>query len=256
MGGVSNSYPVSLGRAATAELRAAAAGFAVPKRIQGNILAARERALLIWLCGKAPAWVTPDRLTAVGFVGAAVAALGYAASGLTPKCLFLASLGFVINWFGDSLDGSLARHRKIERPRYGFFLDHSVDAINNLFFLFGLGLSPYVSMGSALFLLCGYYLLSIHVFLRAHVDGELPLAYGFIGPTELRLTAIAFNCAIYFIGPLHLTVAGDKVSAYSLFVAFVGAALIAVFVVDLYADARRLKRQDKALRAQRASTRQ
>ena len=112
-----------------------------------------------------PAWVTPDRLTAVGALGAIVTASGYVASRWAPGFLFLASLGIVMNWFGDSLDGSLARHRRVERPKYGYFLDHSVDAANNLVFAIGLGLSPYVSMAAALFLLCSYYLLSIRVFL-------------------------------------------------------------------------------------------
>ena len=102
--------------------------------------------MLDGLCRRMPAWVTPDRLTALGFVGAAISGLGYVASNRSPLFLFLASLGMMVNWFGDSLDGSLARHRRIERPRYGYFLDHSIDAIDSLIFALGLGLSPYVGM--------------------------------------------------------------------------------------------------------------
>ena len=156
------------------------------------------------LCRKMPRWVTPDRLTAVGTIGAASSALGYVASNWRPEFLFLASFGVVVNWFGDSLDGSLARHRRIERARYGFFLDHSVDAINNLIFAVGLGLSPYVGMDAALFLLCAYYLLSINVFLTAQTNREFQLTYGYFGPTELRLLAIAFNCSSTWSGRLSL----------------------------------------------------
>jgi phosphatidylglycerophosphate synthase len=192
-----------------------------------------------------PEWVTPDRLTAVGAIGAAIAATGYIASNWVPGFLFLASVGVCVNWFGDSLDGSLARHRRIERPRYGYFLDHSVDAANNLVFAIGLGLSPYVSMSAALLLLCSYYLLSIRVFLAAQVVREFHLAYAYVGPTELRLLGIAFNCAIYFVGPLATDLGGQRISIYSLLVLLEAAAFIAVFVCEVCATARKL-RSDEA----------
>lgn len=104
-----------------------------------------------------PDWITPDRLTAIGSAGAALAALGYVGSWWSAKFLFVSSLGLVINWFGDSLDGSLARYRRIERPGFGYFVDHAVDALNMLVFALGLGLSPYVGMAAALLLLCSYF---------------------------------------------------------------------------------------------------
>ncbi len=191
-----------------------------------------------------PDWVTPDRLTAVGALGAIITASGYVASNWTPGFLFLASLGIVVNWFGDSLDGSLARHRRVERPKYGYFLDHSVDAANNLIFAIGLGLSPYVSMAAALFLLCSYYLLSIRVFLSAQVTRELDLTYACVGPTELRLLAIAFNCGVYLVGPLGLTVGGSEVSVYTLLVLLEATAFLAVFLAEVHAMARRLRLQE------------
>lgn len=218
--------------------------FEPPSRIQTSILATRERMLLNHLCRSLPSWVTPDRLTAVSALGAVVAALGYFASNWTPAFLFLASLGIAMNWFGDSLDGSLARHRRIERPKYGYFLDHSVDAGNYLIFSVGLGLSPYVSMDAALLLLCGYYLLSIRVFLCAQTHREFDLACAFIGPTELRLVTVAFNCAVYFVGPLDFTFGGTTGSVYSLLVALEAVAFIAVFAVEVYATARNLRLQD------------
>ena len=241
---MSNAHSVPPAQAADVGQLKSGGEFRSPDRILTSVLAARERALLNNLCRRMPEWVTPDRLTAIGALGAALAGLGYVASNWAPAFLFAASLGIVINWFGDSLDGSLARHRRIERPKYGLFLDHSVDAANNLIFAVGLGLSPYVSMGAALFLLCSYYLLSIRVFLCAQISREFNLTYAYVGPTELRLLVVAFNLGVYFIGPLELSIGGSKISLYTLLVLLEAAAFIAVFVVEVYATARKLRLQD------------
>jgi phosphatidylglycerophosphate synthase len=241
---VSNARSVPPAQAADVVRSRSAGDFKSPTRIQTSLLAARERALLDHLCRKAPAWVTPDRLTAVGSLGAVIACSGYVASNWAPAFLFLASLGIVINWFGDSLDGSLARHRRIERAKYGYFLDHSVDAANNLIFAIGLGASPYVSMAAALFLLCSYYLLSIRVFLSAQINREFNLTYAYVGPTELRLIAVAFNCGIYLLGPHYFGFGGATVSVYSLLVLLEAAAFTGVFVFEVYATARDLRRED------------
>ena len=241
---MSNGRSLSLEDAGEIGLRRVA-DFKSPNRIQTSILAARERGLLDTLCRRMPAWVTPDLLTAIGAFGAAIAALGYFASGWRPEFLFLASLGVVVNWFGDSLDGSLARHRRIERPRYGFFLDHSVDAINNLILAVGLGLSPYVSMDAALFLGCSYYLLSINVFLTVQTERELQLSYAYFGPTELRLLAIVFNSFIFVVGPWETDVTGSKTSVYTLLVVLEATIFIVVFISDVFVKARNLKSLDQ-----------
>jgi archaetidylinositol phosphate synthase len=238
---VPNAHDVSLERALDAGPREPARDFKSPDRIQTNILAERERALLIRLCQRMPDWITPDRLTAIGSVGAAIASLGYIASNLRPEFLFVSSLGVLINWFGDSLDGSLARYRNIERPKYGFFVDHSTDAINDLIFALGLGLSPYVSMDAALFLLCSYYLLNIHVLLLSQVNRQLTLNYVHVGPTELRLLVISFNLFIYFVGPVQFFLTGVKISVYSLMVSFEATAFVAVVLFDYYRTAKKLR---------------
>ena len=225
------------------------------RRIQTNFLAAGERTLLDRLCRSLPGWVTPDRLTAVGWLGAALAALGYVACHWRPEFLFLASLGVAINWFGDSLDGSLARHRGVARPRYGYFLDHSVDALSMLVFAVGLGFSPYVNMTAALFWLCGYYLLGIQVFLSAQVNREFHLARVYVGPTELRLLTIAFNTAIYWMGPRTLTFGGSTVSVYSAMVLLEGVAFVTLFILDLYSTADKLRRQETRANAATAAIR-
>jgi phosphatidylglycerophosphate synthase len=218
--------------------------FSSPSRIHMSLLADRERLLLNRLCHWMPQWVTPDRLTAIGSVGAVVTAAGYVASNLQPEFLFLASFGIIINWFGDSLDGSLARYTGIERPRYGYFIDHSVDGLNNLVFAIGFGLSPYVSMEAALLLLCGYYLLSIQVFLSAQVDREFQLTRAYLGPTELRLMAIAFNFVVYFVGPRTIVLAGSTVSVFSLLVEVEAIVFICIYGYGLYEKSRKLGLQD------------
>ena len=239
---------VALGRSLKAGRGREQDAFEPPRRVQTSMLSSPERRALDALCRRMPVWITPDRLTAIGSAGAAIAALGYMGAHWRPEFLFVSSLGVAINWFGDSLDGSLARQRRVERPRYGFFLDHSVDALNGLVFAIGLGLSPFVSMSASLLLLCSYYLLTVYVILSAQVDREFPLTKIYVGPTELRLLAIAFNCAIYIVGPWDVRLAGSEVSVYSALVTVEAIAFIAVFAIEVSVTARRLAREDKGRR--------
>ena len=212
-------------------------------RIQDNLLAALERRLLTLLCGRMPAWVTPDRLTLLGLVGALGVFAGYAASTIDSNWLWLAIGGFAVQWFGDSMDGSLARFRHIERPAFGYFVDHSCDGLALLLILAGLGLSPFVRLDVALFALAGYLLLSIHAFLSARILGELKLSHMALGPTELRLILIAFTLAMLFAGT-----GGDVVgplSAYDLLVATAGLVLVTLFVVQTVVDGQQITARDQ-----------
>ncbi len=170
------------------------------KRVINTFTGPAEKKLLVWLASKLPAWVTPDVLTAIGVIGALLSFVSYWVSGWDRNYLWLASLGFVINWFGDSLDGTVARYRHIERPVYGYYIDHAVDAYIVVLFLLGLGLSPYVSFSLACLLLIGYLVLTILVHLRTTVRGEFIISYGKLGPTEARLIGIGANTLIYFWG--------------------------------------------------------
>lgn len=207
-------------------------------RIQHNLLAVPERTLLTWLCGRMPGWVTPNLLTVVGLVGALGSFTGYAASTLHSAWLWLAIGGYVVQWFGDSMDGSLARFRKIERPSFGYFVDHSCDGLATLLILAGLGLSPFVRLDVALFALVGYLLLSIHAFLSARVLGELKLSHLAAGPTELRLILVGFTLVILFAGS-GASVIG-RLTIYDLFVAAAGMLLIALFVIQTVMTSRRI----------------
>ena len=201
-------------------------------------MAATERQILNWLCARMPNWVTPDKLTGFGVFGAFVVFLGYVGSVWQPQTLWLTFIGYVMQWFGDSMDGSLARWRKIERPKYGYFIDHSMDGLVILLILGGMGISPYVSLGVALFALAGYLLLSIHAYLSARVLGELKLSYLFGGPTELRFVLIGLTLAMLGLG------AGPgwfaPYSGFDIFVGAVAALLIGLFIKQTLVTARRL----------------
>jgi phosphatidylglycerophosphate synthase len=219
--------------------------FQAPKRIQTNILARRERQLLNAFCRIMPAWATPDHLTVLGVIGAAITAIGYAATNLHPAFYLMASLGLAVNWFGDSLDGSLARYRKIERPRYGYFLDHSVDVVNNFLIIGCLGLTPHISLAASLFAFSGYLALSIYVFLLNHVSGELQLTFVNCGPTEIRLGIIAFNLALFVFGPTWLAIGGVRISLPNAGVGALGGVLGVLFVASLLKTSRDLARQSE-----------
>lgn len=167
-----------------------------PRRELTFLLAAPERRLLRWIAARLPGWVTSDQLTALGVLAATAAAAAYALSGLHPGLLWGASAALAVNWLGDSLDGTLARVRHTERPRYGYYLDHAVDAYATAAIGIGLGLSPYVSLGVALGLVVVYLWLSINVYLESTVFGAFRLAYGRLGPTEVRLILIAVNTGL------------------------------------------------------------
>lgn len=215
-------------------------------RIQHNVLAAAERRLLTWLCARLPAAMTPDMLTAIGVAGAGISLAGYALSNLGAGWLWLAIAGYFINWFGNSLDGSVARYRKIERPSFGYFIDHSVDGFATLMILAGIGASPYVRMDVALFVLAGYLLLAIHAFLSVKVMGEMKLSYLNAGPTELRLALIAVTLAMLAFGadgPDWLW----RLGAFDLLFAIVAAVLTILFILQTLATGRRIDRIERGL---------
>lgn len=154
-------------------------------RVNDMFLGPLERPALAWLVERLPAWVTPGILTGFGFFATILVAVSYVLAKFSPAFLWLASLGLILNWFGDSLDGSLARSRKIERPKYGFFIDHTVDGLSQVIVFLGLGLSPYVDFRIALIALVGYMLVANLVYIGTAVQGVFRLSYAKIGPTEV-----------------------------------------------------------------------
>ena len=182
--------------------------FQKEEREADSFLSPFERWVLPKMAKALPSKVLPDHLTLLGVLASIGIGLSYGFSGRSPLFLWLASLGFLIQWFGDSLDGTLARVRKSERPRYGFYLDHTTDMFSTLVICLGLGFSPYLHFPIALALLIGYLLLSINIFLETHVLGVFRLAYGRIGTTEIRVLLILCNAFLALGLPLQFRIQG------------------------------------------------
>jgi phosphatidylglycerophosphate synthase len=219
------------------------------RRINDILLGPLERPTLKWLAAHMPAWVTPDILTAIGVLGSTSVAIGYVLTNYDPGFLWLASLGFVINWFGDSLDGTLARYRRIERPIYGFFVDHVIDAFSGTIIFLSLGLTPFVDFRVACLALIAFLLLSVLVFLRTSVAGIFKISYGKLGPTEIRVLAVLLNIFMYMDGVQNysMTLGASPVvfSPYDLIVAGIGLLLFSFFVVTAVQEILRLAKEDK-----------
>jgi phosphatidylglycerophosphate synthase len=209
-------------------------------RVNDILLGPLERPTLHWLAAHMPTWVMPDTCTAIGSLGAFLTLVSYGLSNLSPNFLWLASLGFLINWCGDSLDGTLARYRHAERPRYGYYIDHTMDVVCQVMIFLGLGLTPYVSFNIACLALIGYLLLSALVFLRTHVAGEFKISYGKLGPTESRAIAVLLNTAMFFFGTQTIALFQAKISIYDVFVTGITLLLTWFFVKTAWKEARRL----------------
>lgn len=173
------------------------------KRIQTSILNALEKKALVWLAKRQPRWMTSDILTFIGVVGAVIVALGYALSNYDIRWLWLASFGFFVNWYGDSLDGTLARVRNTQRPIYGFYLDHCVDGVTMAIMCIGAGLSEMLNLYIAMAVLVVYLLLSISVYINAHLKGEFKLTFAGMGPTEFRLVMVLVNTLFIYVAPIR-----------------------------------------------------
>jgi phosphatidylglycerophosphate synthase len=170
--------------------------FAEAARVATNPLAGLERRCLIWMAGRLPRWVTSDGLTALALAAMALTGVSYAIAPRHPGALLLAIVGLGINWFGDSLDGTVARVRRQQRPRYGFYVDHVVDCFGVLFVLAGLGWSGYMTPFVAMALLIAYFMLSIEIYLATYCLAVFRLSFWGVGPTELRLLLAAGTVAL------------------------------------------------------------
>ncbi|MFY9608494.1 MAG: CDP-alcohol phosphatidyltransferase family protein [Blastocatellia bacterium] len=169
-------------------------------RLQRSLLTPIERTCLNWLVQRMPSRVTSDHLTLLGFAAMFVAGLSYGAARWWPGALLLVNVMLAVNWFGDSLDGTLARARNKLRPRYGFYVDHVVDAFGILFLMCGLAASGYMSVTIALAVLVVYFLLSIDVYLATYTIGTFKMSFFKLGPTELRILLAIGNIRA-MVGP-------------------------------------------------------
>lgn len=178
--------------------------FREARRTQESFLAALEKKTLAWLTSRTPSWINSDHLTLLGLLAMAGAGVGYWWARFNPGGLFLTIACLGLNWLGDSLDGTLARARNCQRPRYGFYVDHVVDAFGALFLLGGLGVSGYMSPMVATGLLVAYLLLSIEVYLTSYTLGDFKISYFKMSPTELRILLSVGNIVLLYKSVVHL----------------------------------------------------
>jgi len=178
-------------------LSGTATPFRQATRLQESALATHEKRLLVWMAAHTPAWINSDHLTILGFGAQLMTGMSYAMSRSNRLWLF-AGIGFLgLNWLGDSLDGTLARVRQKQRPRYGFYVDHMLDSIGSVALLGGLAISGYMSPLIAAALLVLFLLLSIQSYLATYTMGEFRMSFWSFGPTELRILLAAGNLALF-----------------------------------------------------------
>jgi phosphatidylglycerophosphate synthase len=211
-------------------------------RLHTSVLAAAEKRALIWLAGRMPGWVNSDHLTGLALAAMLGAGLSYWLASVTPIGLVLVIVFLAINWFGDSLDGTLARVRDCQRPRYGFYVDHVVDEIGIAFLLGGLALSGYMSPGVAIGVLVAYLMLLVEVFLATHALGTFRMSYFKLGPTELRIL-LAIGNLIVLSRPTTV-VFGRDVLFFDVGGVVAAVALVLTLIVSAVSNARTLYRAE------------
>ncbi len=227
------------------------AGIKQANRIQTSLLNSVERKALVWMAEHMPAWVTSDMLSAVGALGAVIVAAGYILASININFLWLGSFGYVVHWFGDSMDGSLARVRHTQRPVYGFYLDHTLDAVTELIMFVGAGLSGLLRLDIALLVFVAYLLMTLNVTINSHLKSEFRLTYAKLGPTEFRLIMIILNTLLIYVAPMrefraHLTVFRHSITLSGLDVAALCIFLLimVIYTCTVISDARGYAKAD------------
>ena len=197
-------------------------------RIQESLTSAVERRVLIWLAARMPHRIGPDYLTCIGFAAMLLAAASYFLARWYPAGLLLATFFLGVNWFGDSLDGTLARVRSRQRPRYGFYVDHMIDSFGGLFLISGLGASGYIRWQIALSMLIAFFLLSIESYLAAYTLGTFRLSFGKFGPTEIRILLGAGNVALWLNSKASIPIISWRLFDFGGIVATAGMAIMVI----------------------------
>jgi archaetidylinositol phosphate synthase len=219
------------------------------KRNKEFLLARHEGRVLEWIARRLPGWVMPDHLTALGVLAAFGVAGAYLLSNGDKAWLWAASALLVVHWLGDSLDGTLARVRRIERPKYGYYLDHLVDALATAVIGLGLGLSPWMLLAVGLTIVIAYLVLSINTYLETYAFGVFTLGYGRLGPTEARLGLIVVNTLIAVGVGVGFEVAGLGLTVLDLIGLGVAGVMVAALVARAARNLRALAEQEPAGRA-------
>lgn len=216
------------------------------KRVIDTLTGPFEKRYLPKMAAALPQWVTPDLLTLLGLVAAVLIAVGYVLTHLSPWWLALVNFALVLHWYADSQDGTLARVRKIERERYGYFVDHVCDAVTAFLACLGLGASPYMDMRVAMFVAIGFFMMNIYVHAATYAKGEFKISFGKLGPTEVRILVFIINLIVPFWNPVLCSFRGAPVRALDMGGIAVGIIFLVIFTVCSARDAKQLDSLDRA----------
>ncbi|HEY2871697.1 MAG TPA: CDP-alcohol phosphatidyltransferase family protein [Reyranella sp.] len=214
------------------------------QRSNSGWLATVEARALDFLAVRLPRFVTPNQLTALGFSGAVLAFVGYALAAHQAAFLWLVEVGLILNWYGDSLDGRVARLRGRERPRYGFFLDQSVDILAQALFSLGLGMSGYIRPEIVAAGFAAYLMMTAQSLLRAHATGVFHLATGGMGLTEVRCLFLVANAVLYFVPPRPFQIGSTTFAYPDLFGVVWILTNIVLYVVAMFTELKNLAREE------------
>lgn len=219
-------------------------------RDMGGVTVQLERRTLQWLAPRLPSVINSDHLTGLALAAMAVAGVAYWLSTFSVHALWLVNLCLAINWFGDSLDGTLARVRNHQRPRYGFYVDHVVDAAGLAMLVGGMALSGYMTPLVALGLLAAYLLLCIEVYLATYCLSTFRMSFFKVGPTELRILLALGNAATFFLHPdPHVVILGVPARLFDVAGVFAIGGLLTAFVSSVVRNTRTLYRAEPISRS-------
>jgi len=217
--------------------------FQTAPRIQEAVTAKLEKKVLLWLAARIPSWINSDHLTLLGLAAMCLASASYVAARHNRVGLLLATICLALNWFGDSLDGTLARFRNRQRPRYGFYVDHIIDSIGALLLMGGLAASGYLNERIATGMLIAFLLLSIETYLATYTIGTFRMSFWKFGPTEIRLLLAIGNITLWFRPDAKVPIVGYRLFDFGGIVAIAG--MSAMLAIAVARNTTKLYRQEK-----------
>jgi phosphatidylglycerophosphate synthase len=218
------------------------AAFAPARRVNQALTARIEKQALHWMAERAPKWLTSDQLTILGLAAQVGAGVCYALSRYDRRALLLVILCLALNWLGDSLDGTLARVRRLERPRYGFYVDHMVDIFGSVALMCGLGCSGFLHWQTAIAMLIAFLILSSESYLATYTLSSFQLSQGIFGPTEIRILLVIGNLAL--LHSPYSTLFGHKMLLFDLGGMIAAISMFAMAVIVTLRHTAELYRQE------------
>ena len=197
-----------------------------------------------FICPRIPKWIGPDHLTVLGVIGALIVAIGFILGFVNRFWIIAIPIGLIINWFGDSFDGSIARYRKRTRPNYGYYIDKIVDAIVLMVLSLGMGLSGFVKIEISLLFLVMYLGLMLHVDLVVHVENKAQNSFGLVGPTEIRILGILISIVMFFMPINYYDIYGHWLTQYDFVLLGIAIIMFLILIISIIKEGIKLNKED------------